>query len=63
MAANATKAANVKYNKLRNPAYPASHPVNAQEFDPAKQGGEDESSPIVVKGGKSPSPTKDAKIK
>ena len=27
----------VRYNKLRDPAYPASHPVNAQEFDPKKK--------------------------
>jgi len=32
-AAVATEQA-AKYNKLRDPAYPASHPVNAQEFDP-----------------------------
>lgn len=36
-AGSATAASNsgqVNYNRLRDPAYPASHPVNAQEFDP-----------------------------
>ena len=37
----------MKYNTLRNPAYPASHPANAQEFDPEKNEAGDNNSGML----------------